>query len=271
MLTTIFQELFVFSFTMLSLAFVLFVVENLRPIQRGLSFDTEKRTELILALINNVFIKPLSHVIFILLTVHVLEAWVPYQIFSQQILALPLWTQVLLGLLIMDFSTYVRHRFMHTYLWDVHAVHHSAHHVTWLTAFRLHPVEMFLATIFDFTALYILGFEGQGIIIAGIVMYALNVFTHSNLNLSWPGPLRYVLGSPCFHRWHHAKYERVAFGKNYTVVFPFIDWIFGSYYYPVGKLPSDYGFLQAKDEAPIGLDFRSQITYPFLKPKKSGE
>jgi len=43
------------------------------------------------------------------------------------------------------------------------------------------------------------------------------------------GPLRYLVGSPTLHRWHHAK-DRDA--GNYANLGPWLDVLFGTYYCP---------------------------------------
>ncbi|HEY9598621.1 MAG TPA: sterol desaturase family protein, partial [Cyanophyceae cyanobacterium] len=54
---------------------------------------------------------------------------------------LPLWQQGLIVIVIGDFMGYWTHRINHTnrVLWNVHAVHHSAEIVDWLSAVRVHP------------------------------------------------------------------------------------------------------------------------------------
>lgn len=57
-----------------------------------------------------------------------------------------------------------------------------------------------------------------------------NIYVH--INVDWGhGPLRYVLASPRFHRWHHADVPE-AYGKNLANRFPVFDLIFGTYYMP---------------------------------------
>ncbi|HEX6591139.1 MAG TPA: sterol desaturase family protein [Moraxellaceae bacterium] len=58
--------------------------------------------------------------------------------------SLPFALQVLAGLLVFDFMFYVTHRLCHEWplLWRFHAVHHSAHRVTFLNAYRAHPVDV---------------------------------------------------------------------------------------------------------------------------------
>jgi sterol desaturase/sphingolipid hydroxylase (fatty acid hydroxylase superfamily) len=45
------------------------------------------------------------------------------------------------------------------------------------------------------------------------------------------GPLRLLIASPRFHRWHHADVPE-AHGKNLANIFPLFDWMFGTYRVP---------------------------------------
>ena len=80
---------------------------------------------------------------------------------------------------------------------------------------------------------------------------------HANLNWTF-GPLRYVLVSPVFHRWHHTRAVR---DKNFASTFAIWDVMFGTSYMPAGVRPSDYGIDDA--EMPDGM--WAQIAYPLLQ------
>ena len=87
-----------------------------------------------------------------------------------------------------------------------------------------------------------------------------SAMVHANLNWTF-GPLRYVLASPVFHRWHHTS-EEEGLDKNFASTFPFLDLLFGTFYMPAGRRPEVYG---TNDKAvPIG--FVGQTVYPFKKP-----
>ena len=91
-------------------------------------------------------------------------------------------------------------------------------------------------------------------------------FTHANINLKFDKPLRYVLASPHYHRWHHAG-EKHAYNKNYCAMFSLIDLMFGTYYHPE-RLPKGYGLepLEQKDY-PDGL--LGWLAYPFKQVAKN--
>jgi hypothetical protein len=88
---------------------------------------------------------------------------------------------------------------------------------------------------------------------------------HANLNWTF-GPLRYLLASPVFHRWHHTL-EGEGLNKNFAPTFPFLDLIFGTFYMPPGKLPEQFG--NGEPDFPEG--FLGQLIYPLMKKKPQPE
>lgn len=96
-----------------------------------------------------------------------------------------------------------------------------------------------------------------------ITLYA--VLLHANVNWTY-GPLRYVIASPVFHRWHHSK-EPEAIDKNFAGFCAFWDVLFGTFHVPQNKLPTDFGVKEAIPESLWG-----QLLYPFRrKPEVFGQ
>ena len=177
--------------------------------------------------------------------------------------ALPPLLQIPLILLIADILAYWTHRVFHgRWLWPFHAIHHSSRTVDWLSSVRLHPVNDAVARIVQVLPLYWLGFNG--LVLAGIVplltFYAL--FLHANVSWTF-GPLRYVVASPAFHRWHHTS-EEEGLDKNFSGLFPFIDLAFGTFYLPPDRQPQRFGIVG--DDVPDGLV--GQLLYPFRSARK---
>ncbi len=164
----------------------------------------------------------------------------PYQIFAQQISSLPVIVQVFLALLVIDISLWIRHGFVHKFLWSFHAVHHSAAEIGWMTTHRLHPLDQMVMGLIDMIVLYVIGFDADGMAIAMVIKNLNNLFIHSNIVLDYPKPWKYIFVSPNMHRWHHAT-EKEAHDKNFCVVFAFVDYIMGTYYVPDNALPKAYG------------------------------
>jgi sterol desaturase/sphingolipid hydroxylase (fatty acid hydroxylase superfamily) len=172
---------------------------------------------------------------------------------------LPLWLQALLMLVLSDFIGYWMHRLFHgRRLWRFHAIHHSSVDLDWLSSVRVHPVNDALMRLASAVPLVALGFAPLALAGIAPVLTLMAVLIHSNVDWDF-GPLRGVIASPRFHRWHHTD-EHEARDKNFAGFFPIWDRLFGTYYMPPDKLPSRFGVTEA---VPAGL--LAQLSYPFRR------
>jgi len=177
----------------------------------------------------------------------------------------PFWLIAVELLVLGDFLGYWTHRLFHgRRLWRFHAVHHSSRQLDWLSSARLHPVNEALGAAVRAAPLFALGFPLAAL--AGylpfLTLYA--VFLHANVPWDF-GPLRYVIASPRFHRWHHTA-EEEGLDKNFAGLFPVFDLIFGTFYMPKDRQPQIFGV--HNEEVPRG--FLGQLWYPFSKKKPAG-
>ena len=102
-----------------------------------------------------------------------------------------------------------------------------------------------------------LGFSKE-VIDAYIVIVGFQaVFNHANVSVRL-GPLRYLIGTPNFHHWHHSQ-DQEALDRNYAAHFAFLDHLFGTAVKTDRPWPSDYGVLG--DYVPNG--FVNQFKFPF--------
>jgi sterol desaturase/sphingolipid hydroxylase (fatty acid hydroxylase superfamily) len=255
-----------FVSTLLLAGAACFFLERLSPAEPQTKFfKRDFKKELGLALLNAIIFVPILTYIVTISVVALLRTVAPFQMFDETIQQWPIAVQVVAGLLILDFSTYWRHRFTHNYMWPYHSFHHSAEEITWITSLRLHPIDMFAAVLFDTMVLYFLGFTGIGIIGAALIMQFYNYYTHLNINIRYGKPLCYILASPHYHRWHHAT-DKSAYDKNFCAMFSFYDVIFGTYYHP-DDLPKAYGLTpREQQEVPHGLI--AHILHPIKKDFK---
>jgi sterol desaturase/sphingolipid hydroxylase (fatty acid hydroxylase superfamily) len=176
------------------------------------------------------------------------------------IAGLPFAVQLVLFLLVADLAAYAMHRLFHRPpLWRFHAVHHSSREVDWLSSVRLHPVNDVLMRVAQAVPIVAIGFD-PALLAAYVPLLAFYaVLVHANVPWTF-GPLRFVLASPAFHRWHHAA-ESEGRDRNFAGLFPFIDLAFGTYHLPVGRTPERYGV--PGDDVPDG--FVAQLGYPFRR------
>jgi sterol desaturase/sphingolipid hydroxylase (fatty acid hydroxylase superfamily) len=170
---------------------------------------------------------------------------------------LPLWLQGLGILVVGDFIGYWMHRAFHgRRLWPFHAVHHSSVDLDWLSAVRLHPINDVMMRVAAAVPVVLLGFAPTALAGAVPILTLLAILVHANVDWDW-GPLRAVIASPRFHRWHHTD-ETEARDKNFAGLLPLWDILFGTYYMPRDKLPSRFGTATA---VPAGLF--GQLLFPF--------
>ncbi len=131
----------------------------------------------------------------------------------------PVWLLSMEVLLLGDLIGYWTHRWFHRRrLWKFHAVHHSSTQLDWLSALRVHPVNDVVSKLVPAVLLACLGFPLQ--VLAGYValLTFYTILLHANLDWSY-GPLRYVVASPLFHRWHHTTEEQ-GLNKNFAPFVP---------------------------------------------------
>jgi sterol desaturase/sphingolipid hydroxylase (fatty acid hydroxylase superfamily) len=171
--------------------------------------------------------------------------------------AQPLWLQAIEIYLLADFMGYWLHRLFHTGAWwPFHAVHHSSEELDWLSSVRVHPVNEAVNNIAPVVPLLFLGFNPT--VTAGVAgfltFYA--IFLHADVDWDF-GPLRSVIATPVFHRWHHSK-DPAAVDKNFAGLLPLWDIIFGTYYMPRDRMPCDFG---VPEKVPTG--YFGQLWYPF--------
>lgn len=176
---------------------------------------------------------------------------------------LPLWLQAIAILVIGDFFGYWMHRLFHgRRLWRFHAVHHSSVDLDWLSSVRLHPVNDAIMRIATVLPVMLLGFAP--IAVAGVipVLTLMAVLVHANVDWDW-GPLRAVLASPRFHRWHHTE-EAAARDKNFAGLLPLWDILFGTYHMPRDARPAAFG-----TQSPVPPTLWGQLLYPFRRTEPS--
>lgn len=171
----------------------------------------------------------------------------------------PLWLQSIEVIVLSDLLIYWGHRLQHRvdFLWRFHKVHHSAEHLDWLAAHREHPLDsIYTIGLINLPAL-MLGFDLNALAILVAFRGIWAIYIHSNVRLNI-GPLKYIIGSPELHHWHH-DIERDA--GNYANVSPLMDIIFGTHICPPNE-PDNFGI---KEDFP--KNYIGQMLNPMM-PKK---
>jgi len=177
--------------------------------------------------------------------------------------ALPRAAQIAIVLVGGDLLGYWLHRAFHRgRLWRFHAVHHSSTDLDWLSATRVHPINEIVQRAMLAIALLVFGVDASVVAAYVPALTLLAIALHANVTWSF-GPLRYVIASPTFHRWHHTS-EAEGLDKNFAGLFPFWDLVFGTFHMPRGKLPARFG---VRDDVPAGLV--GQLAWPFRRSRHS--
>ncbi len=173
----------------------------------------------------------------------------------------PLGWQFVEAVLMGEVGYYTIHRLQHTvpWLWQFHAIHHSAESLDWLITVRMHPLDQVMAKIVQVLPLYVLGFSTQLFTVYALFSAAMAFFIHANLRGRF-GWLNWLITTPEFHRWHHANQSGIR-NKNLAAQLPIMDLLFGSFYLPdrsQPQLPLRYGI---RETVPSG--YVNHLLYPF--------
>jgi len=169
---------------------------------------------------------------------------------------LPHWMQIAGILVVADFCDYWTHRWMHLGpLWRVHAIHHSPEEMSWLSSSRVHPLNDLITRAFQLFPIAALGFSLQAVLAVVPLVSFYVMFLHANVRWNF-GPLRWLIVSPAYHRWHHTS-DLEGIDKNFSGIFPIWDLLFGTAYFPK-HLPQHYGLNGEK----IPETFMDHLLYP---------
>jgi len=213
------------------------------------------RTDVVHYLINGAALK-VGIIVAVVVVGTALRAFVPVS-FRAAIAASPSWAQIVAALAIATVGGYAGHRAAHEVplLWRFHRVHHSIRELDWLAANHLHPLDQIFVRSTAVLPLYALGF-GRLSLGAFVILTTLQaIFVHANVRLTF-GPLRWLIATPQFHHWHHAR-EPEAYNSNYAGEFPAVDALFGTLYLPAQRWPAQYGI---DEHEPAG--YLRQLVWP---------
>jgi hypothetical protein len=175
--------------------------------------------------------------------------------FRSAVAGQPWWLQAVEMILLSDFLIYWGHRLQHRVplLWRFHSIHHSAEHLDWLAAHREHPLDtVYTVGLINLPA-FLLGFPLETL--AGLIAFRgiWAIYIHSNVRLPI-GPLRWFIGAPELHHWHH---DRARDAGNYANISPLMDIAFGTYRCPDHE-PESFGIHE-----PIPRSYLGQMLHPF--------
>lgn len=146
-------------------------------------------------------------------------------------LELGFWPDFAAMLLVTQFIAYLTHVAFHhlSWLWPLHAVHHSDIDVDVTTGYRHHPLEPLVFLPFTAPVVFFLGASPEAVLAYQLLFITVTVFSHANLYV--PAWLDRYLGkliiTPDFHRLHHCSQRRHT-NSNYGTLVPWFDYLFNT-------------------------------------------
>ncbi len=179
-------------------------------------------------------------------------------------LGLPLWQQVVIAALWIEFAAWISHWAHHRYkpLWALHAMHHSTDHLYTLNNFRFHPINHVLNHLAMILPLLLVGIAPEAILIYSALSLPVLLFQHSNIRFDF-GALNRVFNTNDLHRWHHSAHPdegMMNLGRSLVIW----DQVFGTYLRPdTTHDPDRIGLFGSSRDFPAAGRFWAQIAWPF--------
>lgn len=193
-----------------------------------------------------------------------LDAWtMGWGLFNQ--LDWPLWVEVTLSILLLDFAIWAQHLITHKVplFWRFHRVHHADRDMDVTTALRFHPVEILASMGLKIGLVYLMGPQAIAVLLFEVILNATALFNHSNLALpKWlDRGVRLVFVTPDMHRVHHSVL-RAEHDSNYGFALSVWDRIFRTYVpQPAAGHDNMVVGLEWQDEKPKSLGWSLMLPF----------
>jgi len=179
----------------------------------------------------------------------------------------PVWSQLLIMLVIADFIQWNIHRQLHhrAWLWEFHKVHHSVKEMGFAAQFRFHFMETIVYKTAQYIPLAMIGFGIQEFIVAHMFAVFVGHLNHANVGWNY-GIFGYIFNNPKMHIWHHSKKlpEAHPYGMNFGLTLSIWDYLFRTAYIPQNGKNIEIGF---EGDENFPQDFGNQVMFPFRKNK----
>jgi sterol desaturase/sphingolipid hydroxylase (fatty acid hydroxylase superfamily) len=164
--------------------------------------------------------------------------------------AVPPLAMILLGIFVLDGSTWICHRLLHRLprLWRVHRVHHSDPLVDVTTTTRQHPIEGFWRFLFIMTPAWALGISPEAVALYRGISALVALTEHMNVKLWEPldRALCWLVVTPNMHKLHHSRLP-IETDSNYGNILSGFDRVAGTFTPPSPARRIDYGLAGLDD------------------------
>jgi sterol desaturase/sphingolipid hydroxylase (fatty acid hydroxylase superfamily) len=184
--------------------------------------------------------------------------------------SLPIGVQLLLAIVIADFSMtmihYVSHRV--SWLWRLHAIHHGVHRLYGFNGLVRHPLHQMLDLAAGTLPLVLAGLPVLVAVLLGFAISVQLLVQHSNVDYEL-GPLQRFLAVGPVHRLHHVNWAGEG-NVNFGLFFTFWDRLLGTLRLDSERAPSA-GDIGIEDGQHFPQVYVTQLVRPFKNDQKSDQ
>lgn len=138
--------------------------------------------------------------------------------------------EIVAGLLVLDLFEYAYHRIQHVALWPLHGIHHSVQDLSAATNYGHFLETPFRQTLLLLPYSLVVLTHGPQPVFIPLLLAWKETYIHSPTAMNF-GPLRFLLVDNVYHRIHHSM-DPAHLGKNYGIITPLWDVVFGTAYFP---------------------------------------
>jgi sterol desaturase/sphingolipid hydroxylase (fatty acid hydroxylase superfamily) len=169
---------------------------------------------------------------------------------------LPQWAEVLLAVILMDYTLYLWHVLTHRvpFLWRFHAAHHVDLDLDVSTAFRFHFGELVISSGWRAGQIVLIGVSPLSLFVWQIFLRLSVLFHHSNvrLPLDVERQLNRVFVTPRMHGIHHSIVED-EMNANWSSGLTVWDWLHGTLRLNVPQAKITIGVPAYRDPKEVAL------------------
>ena len=175
---------------------------------------------------------------------------------------LPLGVQLLLAIIIADFSMTIIHYWSHrvSWLWRLHAVHHGVHRLYSFNGLVRHPLHQMLDLAVGTLPLVLAGLSVDVAILLAFAISMQLLVQHSNTNYEL-GQFQKFLAVGAVHRLHHVNWTGQG-DVNFGLFFTFWDSLLGTLKLASERAPSA-GDIGIQDYPCFPQHYMTQLMLPF--------
>jgi sterol desaturase/sphingolipid hydroxylase (fatty acid hydroxylase superfamily) len=195
-----------------------------------------------------------------ILLLPVIDILIPWRSFWPS--TLPIAAQLLLAILIVDFSLTMIHYWSHRvqWLWRFHAIHHGVHRLYSFNGLVRHPLHQVLDLTVGTLPLLLIGLPVEVAVLLAFAISVQLLVQHSNIDYEL-GPLQNFLAIGPVHRLHHVNWEGQG-DVNFGLFFTWWDRWLGTLKLDAARNPS-VGDIGIQDHGEFPQDYMTQLVLPF--------